>query len=47
MNEKYPYVRVGTLVSMLITDILTKYSCFYLSWGIVLEYEKDTYEYKN
>ena len=27
-KEKYPYVRVGTLVAMRITDILIKDSCF-------------------
>ena len=34
-------VHVGTLVSMCITDILIKNSCF-LSCGSVMEYEKKT-----
>ena len=38
LYEKYPYVRVGTLVSMRTTDILTKNSCC-LSCS-VLEYKK-------
>ena len=29
-NERYPYVRFGKLVSMRITDVLTKNSAFVL-----------------
>ena len=28
-KEKYPYVRMGTLFSMLVIDILTKNCCFF------------------
>ena len=42
LKEKYPNVHVSTLVSMRITDILTKTSVFFLSRGNVLEYEKGT-----
>ena len=38
---KYPLVRVGTLETMLIKDILTKNSCL-LSCASGLEYEYDT-----
>ena len=38
--QKYPCVRVGRLVSMHITDILTKNSCFY--HGTVFKNTKKT-----
>ena len=41
-NEKYPYIRMGALVSMHISDILTKNSCLFRREASVLEYEKDT-----
>ena len=40
--EKYPYIRVGTLISLRITDILTKNSWLLYYWSCVLEYGKDT-----
>ena len=39
-GKTYPPVCVGTLVSMRITEILTKTARF--SWGSVWGYEKDT-----
>ena len=44
--EKYPYVRVGTLVSIRITDTLTKKQLIYFMRHGVLESEEDTYRHR-